>query len=406
MRLLLSLLFLLLGSEVAWGQTIERVTAAESESATSLRIEVSAPIRAFSQPVRQGRGVEITLFNTQPVRGLTLPQATGLLRAAPSVRTQSEHTVVAFEVEPHVNVTVGGEPGSNAFVIRLDPGRARTSGTIAVTPQGIAAPERLATPPGVAVVGTPSRPNPRPNEGSAPSSRWQFDTVVIDAGHGGRDPGAVGHGYREKDIVLAVALKLGQMVERLGVRVVYTRTDDRFIELRDRGRIANAANGKLFVSIHANAAAENSATAVGTETFFLGSTRTAQARAVMERENSVVRLEEDPGAYEQFNEEALILRTMAMSTYLRKAERIAGLIENEFVSHARRTSRGVKQAPFYVLWGASMPAVLVELGFISNRSEAQFMASERGQVQLAESIYRAIAAFKAEYEQDLQSSSR
>lgn len=406
MRLLLPLLFLLFGSGVARGQTVERITTAVSESGTHLRLELSAPLLAFSQPVRQGRVVEVTLFNTQPARGLQIPPATGLLRTTATVRPQNDHTVVAFEVEPHVNVTVGGEPGSNTFVVRLDPGRARTLGTIAVQVQG------APTPPPPAVVSAPSVGSATPTSPSRPANtsptarRWQFDTVVIDAGHGGRDPGAVGHGYREKDIVLAVALKLGRMVEQLGVRVVYTRTDDRFIELRDRGRIANAANGKLFVSIHANAAAENSATAVGTETFFLGSTRTAQARAVMERENSVVRLEEDPGAYEQYNEEALILRTMAMSTYLRKAERIAGLIEEQFVSHARRTSRGVKQAPFYVLWGASMPAVLVELGFISNRNEAQYMASERGQAQLAESIYRAIAAFKAEYEQDLQTSSR
>lgn len=405
MRLVLSILLLLVGSHVALGQTVERVTTAVSDAATHLRIELTAPLMAFSQPTRQGRSVEITLFHTQPARGLQLPPAAGLLRTAASLRAQDEHSVLAFEVEPNVNVTVGGEPGSHALIVRLEPGRARTTGTLAVNPQSLSPVERPAAVPPVATVATSSTPS-RPSPVSSTAQRWQFDTVVIDAGHGGRDPGAVGHGYREKDIVLAVALKVGRMVESLGVRVVYTRTDDRFIELRDRGRIANAANGKLFVSIHANAVAENSATAVGTETFFLGSTRTAQARAVMERENSVVRLEEDPSVYEQFNEEALILRTMAMSTYLRKAERIAGLIEQEFVSHARRTSRGVKQAPFYVLWGASMPAVLVELGFISNRTEAQFMASERGQVQLAESIYRAIAAFKAEYEQDLQSSSR
>jgi len=405
MPFLLPFLLLLLGSGVALGQTVERVTVEASASATHLRLELSEPLLAFSQPARQGRSVEITLFHTRPSAGLRVPPATGLLRAAATVRAQQHNTVLAFEVDPHVHVTVGGEPGSNALVVRLEPGAVRTTGALAVNPRGMTAPNLVAgvTPP----VPEGSAPRTPTQSGIASTAqRWQFDTVVIDAGHGGRDPGAVGHGYREKDIVLAVALKVGRMVESLGVRVVYTRTDDRFIELRDRGRIANAANGKLFVSIHANAAAENSATAFGTETFFLGSTRTAQARAVMERENSVVRLEEDPTAYEQFNEEALILRTMAMSTYLRKAERIAGLIEEQFVTHARRTSRGVKQAPFYVLWGASMPAVLVELGFISNRTEAQYMASERGQHQLAESIFRAIAAFKAEYEQDLQSSSR
>ena len=225
--------------------------------------------------------------------------------------------------------------------------------------------------------------------------------VVIDAGHGGHDSGAIGGGgLREKDVVLSVALMVGQYLEELlDLKVVYTRKDDRFITLRNRGKIANEAGGKLFISIHANAARNR--TGHGTETYFLGMHKTDAAQHVMERENSVIRYESDPNAYAGLNQAALIEQTLAQSAYMRGSEHLAGLVQQQFTQRVGRVDRGVKQAGFYVLWGASMPAILVELGFVTNAQEAAYLKSENGQIYLASAIFRAVREFKAEYEKGL-----
>lgn len=229
---------------------------------------------------------------------------------------------------------------------------------------------------------------------------WRLDCIVIDAGHGGRDPGAVQNNVREKDVALNVSLRVGALVEQhLGIRVVYTRRDDRFIELAERGRIANESCGKLFVSIHANSA--NNRSARGTETFFLGMARSESARRVMERENSVIAMESDPNLYSGMDDSAIIMYTMAQSSYQRMSESLAASIENQFVNRANRNSRGVKQAGFLVLWRASMPAVLVELGFLSNADEARYLSSTRGQEELAWSVFEGIRAYKLEYDRGL-----
>lgn len=254
----------------------------------------------------------------------------------------------------------------------------------------------------LAAVPLPAKPVPHsvPPVPETTGDRWRLDVIVIDAGHGGRDVGAVANGLREKDVTLAVARRLGQYLEeRLGVRVVYTRDDDRFIELKDRGHIANESGGKLFVSIHANAA--GSRAAHGTETYFLGMHMSDAAQQVMERENSVVQFEENPEQYASFDEEALMIQTLIQSAYMSKSEELASLVEEQFSARVGRKSRGVKQAGFYVLWGASMPAILVELGFLTNTSEAEFLRSEAGQDYLASAIFRAVRAFKEQYERDL-----
>lgn len=230
------------------------------------------------------------------------------------------------------------------------------------------------------------------------TDRWVLDTVVIDPGHGGRDHGALGpRGEREKDIVLAVSRKLGAYLEELlGINVVYTRTDDTFIPLNERGRLANRAGGKLFVSLHANSAPDRRAQ--GTETFFVGMHKSDAARRVMERENEVIRFEEDTSVYEQFTPDDLVRLQLAQSAYMRHSEALASEIQSQFRDRVGRRNRGVKQAGFYVLWSASMPAVLVELGFLSNPAEARFMASDEGQTYLASAIFRSIRTFKQSYE--------
>jgi N-acetylmuramoyl-L-alanine amidase len=235
------------------------------------------------------------------------------------------------------------------------------------------------------------------DESSGSRERWSLDCVVIDAGHGGEDMGAVANGLREKDINLQVAKLVGSYVqEKLGLRVVYTRTTDRFVPLEERGRIANEECGKLFISLHVNSAP--SRVAEGTEIFFLGLHKTEAARTVMERENSVIRLENNPDQYAAFGDDAYILQTLAQSTYLRESEALAGFVDAQFRDAAKRPGRGVKQAGFLVLWKASMPAILVELGFITNRKEARYLNSPDGQSKLADAIYRAIASYRDFYQ--------
>jgi N-acetylmuramoyl-L-alanine amidase len=227
----------------------------------------------------------------------------------------------------------------------------------------------------------------------------EFNVIVLDPGHGGRDPGAINRslGLREKDIALAVALKVGEYINEYmpDVEVVYTRDDDRFVELAERGKIASRARGDLFVSIHANSA--RNVHASGTEVYFMGLARSASALEVMKRENSVIDLE-NGGGPTQLSEEELLIYELANAGNIAVSEKVAGMIEDQFRTRAQRRSRGVKQAGFMVLWNLPMPAVLIELGFLTNATEAQYMASEYGQTILASAIFRAIRDFKEEYD--------
>jgi N-acetylmuramoyl-L-alanine amidase len=238
------------------------------------------------------------------------------------------------------------------------------------------------------------------------STKWQLDTIVLDAGHGGWDEGAVSRsGLMEKNLALLIVRNLGHRIEReLGIRVVYTRNGDDFIPLAERGRVANQSGGKLFISIHANQAMARSAH--GTETYFLGTHRSDSARVVMERENEIVGLEDDTAAYNALNSQELAMRRISQSANLQESESLAAFVEEAFEQTTDRKSRGVKQAGFYVLFGASMPAVLVELGFLSNSREASYLGSTEGQAALTESLFLAISRFKADYEKGLNVASR
>ena len=242
-----------------------------------------------------------------------------------------------------------------------------------------------------------------PDLSSGSADRWTLDTIVIDAGHGGKDSGAIGPGnVREKDVVLSVARKLGSYLEnQLGVNVVYTRDTDQFISLQGRGHLANQAEGKLFVSIHANSAGDRRAR--GTETYFLGMHKSDAAKKVMDRENEVIRFEKDTSEYETISTRLAIMQSLAQSAFMRQSQMLAEMVETQFRDRVGRRSRGVKQAGFYVLYGASMPSILVELGFISNVREAAFMSSEDGQAYLASAIFRAIRDYKAESEKGISS---
>lgn len=223
-------------------------------------------------------------------------------------------------------------------------------------------------------------------------------TVVIDAGHGGKDPGAKGTIINEKAINLGIALKLGKLITRnhQDVKVVYTRSSDKFVELDERANIANRCKADLFISIHTNAVAKGNS-AHGTETYTLGLARTDENLEVAMRENAVILLEEDyQQRYEGFDPnstESYIIFEFIQNKHMEQSIGFASEIQKNFTS-AKREDRGVRQAGFLVLRKTSMPSVLIEVGFITNRSEERYLASERGQQQLALSISNAFDNYK------------
>ncbi|MDP3581049.1 MAG: N-acetylmuramoyl-L-alanine amidase [Ignavibacteria bacterium] len=244
----------------------------------------------------------------------------------------------------------------------------------------------------------------QPETEDADKSKWSFDCVVIDAGHGGKDPGTIGvTGVREKDINLAVALKLGKLIENNleGVRVVYTRKTDEFIELYKRGKIANEAGGKLFISIHCNSTETKDNGYRGFEVYLLRPGRTKEAIRIAEFENSVIKYEENPNRYEKLTDENFILVSMVHSQYMRYSESFSDYLNQTWKRDVSVPSLGIKQAGFYVLVGASMPSVLIENGFLSNRKDETYLASTSGQNAIAETILNSIKMYKEFYEKEI-----
>jgi N-acetylmuramoyl-L-alanine amidase len=240
---------------------------------------------------------------------------------------------------------------------------------------------------------------------AAPSVRRQPRLVVVDAGHGGPDNGMTGPigapiSIYEKNVTLSVALKLGQELRARGLRVLYTRTTDTLIALSDRGRIANQAGGDLFISIHVNAANlkwRDPAAARGFETYFLAEARTEDARRVEQMENESVRFETGT-AISKDDALSYILSDMKQNEHLRESSELAETIEQHLASMHPGPDRGVKQAGFRVLVTAFMPAVLVEIGFGTNASEAAFLLNPRHQTEIARAIADAAQEYLRGYE--------
>jgi N-acetylmuramoyl-L-alanine amidase len=224
-------------------------------------------------------------------------------------------------------------------------------------------------------------------------------TLVLDPGHGGHDVGAVGPtGLQEKELALDIARRLAALLqEELGVRVVLTRARDQFIGLRERTTLANRERADLFVSIHVNAAPVAAAT--GTETYFLSNEATdGAARRAAEYENRLIGLDAGPRTG-QPDVVRSILWDLAQSDFQQESSRVAEALQNHLDRALRRPSRGVKQAPFYVLGGAAMPAVLVEIGFISNPQEEQRLRDDGYRDRIARALAGGIAAYKRSYDQ-------
>ena len=232
----------------------------------------------------------------------------------------------------------------------------------------------------------------------------KIQTIVIDAGHGGKDSGALGKVTTEKALNLSVALKLGAYIEENlpDVKVVYTRKTDKFVELSERAAIANRNDADVFISIHCNST-EGTTTANGAETFVMGESKNEKNLAVAKKENAAILLEDNTDAYDNFDPnstEAYILFSLTQSMYQSQSLTLADKVQKQFKNKAGRHDRGVQQAGFLVLWKTSMPSILVELGFINNVKEEQFLNSEKGQTQMALALYRAFEEYKREFESE------
>lgn len=233
---------------------------------------------------------------------------------------------------------------------------------------------------------------------AAPAS--VINKIVIDAGHGGKDPGTTYNGHYEKTIVLNVALRLGELIEQHypDVEIIYTRKDDTFIPLNTRSDIANKAGADLFISIHVDAT--GSSTPNGISTFVMGVDKSNSNLDVAMRENDVITYESDYSAeysgYSPGSSESFIIFTLMQYSYLEQSMAFAQTVQHETTKTTGLYDRGVRQAGFLVLWQTSMPSVLVELGFITNASNRQFLVSKAGQEKYAQALFNAFSSYKTQ----------
>jgi N-acetylmuramoyl-L-alanine amidase len=246
----------------------------------------------------------------------------------------------------------------------------------------------------------PEGPAPRPVLSPKPPG-YRLRTVVLDAGHGGKDRGCAGVKAREADVALKIILALGRQIEDSmpGVKVVYTRKTDVFVELADRAGIANKHNADLFISVHCNAAAPG---AYGTEVWTMGPHKTDANLSVAKRENAVI-LQEDNykeryNGFDPTSPQSHILFSLYQSAHIVNSIRFAQKVDKQFRTTVKRTSRGVKQAGFLVLWKSTMPSVLIESGFLTNRQEEAYLNDKTNQSYMASGIFRAFRDYKNELE--------
>jgi N-acetylmuramoyl-L-alanine amidase len=232
------------------------------------------------------------------------------------------------------------------------------------------------------------------------TKEYKVKTIVIDAGHGGKDPGCKGKVHREADMTLRVALELGRIIQtNPRVKIIYTRKTNKFVELHDRAGLANKNNADLFISIHCNSGPKH---VFGTETYTMGLHSSEGNLEVAKRENSVILQESDyKKNYDGFDPnspQGHILFSLFQNAYIENSLKFASKVEKEFKQKVGRTSRGVKQAGLIVLWKTAMPSALIEIGFLTNKEEEKFLSSETNRTFIASGIYRAFKEYKEEME--------
>jgi len=365
----------------------------EKKNGYLLRIHLTAPVKDFNRSLQVGEWLYVTLpgaVGDTVMLDTTFPS--GILRGIKPIQS---------ETALQLSLQIRGRVESSEIVSDA------TSSDVLLT---LIPPQAAAKPPVNSDAARKKEETERIKRQTSETiekqkKKWKLDVIVLDAGHGGHDPGTIGViGTREKDITLGVSLKLGELIEKYmpEVKVVYTRKTDRFVELYRRGQIANEAGGKLFISIHCNSTERKPSSANGFEIYLLRPGKTEDAIRVAEKENAVVQLEKDyEDRYQNLTEENFIILTMAQSAYVKQSEHLAELLEETMSAEMEAQRQPVKQAGFYVLVGASMPNVLIETGYLSNYKEEKFLRSPSGQRKIAEAILKALQRFKKEYEQDI-----
>ena len=235
-------------------------------------------------------------------------------------------------------------------------------------------------------------------QGKIDATERRLSTVVIDAGHGGKDPGCTWGERTEKALNLKIALLLGGMIEEAypDVNVIYTRKDDRFIELHTRGDIANRANADLFISIHTDAVGNNEAH--GSSTYIMGNDKSEKNLAVAQRENSVIVMEGDYEekyeGYDPSSAESFIIFSLMQYAYSEQSMIFAEMVQKHYAKNTPIVDRGARQGPYLVLWRTAMPSVLTEMGFMTNKGDRDYLHSEVGQQQVAKSLFDAFSEYR------------
>lgn len=235
------------------------------------------------------------------------------------------------------------------------------------------------------------------------AKKYKVQRIIIDAGHGGKDPGALGKIAKEKDIALKVALKLGALIKKnmQHTKIIYTRQKDEFIPIYQRTHLANKNNADVFISLHCNASSKNKS-AQGVEFFTMGLEKSSKNLAVTKRENAVILIENKyQKHYKGFNPnspESHILFSLYQNVYTENSLKLAQYIEAGFKNHTKRKIRGIKQDGLLVLWQTASPSILVEMGFITHIEEEKYLNSELGQNQIAMAIFEGLKIYKEQIE--------
>lgn len=345
----------------------------EKSNGTLIRLKASKPLHKYSSAIQNGK-LFVFLSGATVIPGLTSKIKTaGLVRKVNTRYVQGNYQLEFDLRQGYSSAESFNDVGTDDILISVH---------------------------GKALVHIPDT-----TEVNGDKEKWDFDVVVIDPGHGGKDSGAIGvSGTREKDINLKIGLKLGELIEKEmpELNVVYTRKTDNFVELYRRGKIANENGGKLFISIHCNSLRQKPSRTRGFEVYLLRPGRTQEAIDIAEFENSVIKYEDNPDRYKELTEENFILVSMAHSSYMRHSEKLSDIINQNWTQCTSIPTRGVKQAGFYVLVGASMPSVLIESGFLSNRLDEAYLNSSKGQSDIAKCLLEAVKKYKEYYKQVLE----
>lgn len=341
---------------------ITSVSAAKQDNELRLVLTANTTIEAFQKPERAGKVITLRIPNADIDLQAVQPSC-----AASGVTVRSER--IRNILVLRCTTSVPGEPsltrsGPTTLVLTLGARNSHTSSS------------------------------------QTSADAWDLDVIVIDAGHGGVDVGAEGvNGVYEKNVTLAIAKRLRDKILKAfpATKVVLTRDDDTFVELYRRTQIANEANGKLFISIHCNSMPNKPHKAHGCETYILRPGRNDDAARVAARENASVKFESSTSRYAKLDEEQLIVATLAQRSFVRFSERLATAVQREVSKGTGLHDRGVNQAGFFVLVGASMPNILFETAFLSNEEDARYISSSDGQEAVAEAMVRALSTYSREW---------